>query len=101
MRKLPGFRRPHDGDARLPRRSSMNSGERRRVRALIFDFDGLIVDSESPGFQAWSEVFQSHGCTLPFDKYSACIGTIEGFDLHGYLEQQSGRSLDRKALLNA
>ena len=61
-----------------------------RVRALIFDFDGLIVDSESPGFQAWSELYASHGCSLPFDKYSACIGTIDGFDLHGYLEEQSG-----------
>jgi HAD superfamily hydrolase (TIGR01509 family) len=71
------------------------------VRALIFDFDGLIVDSESPGFQAWSEVFQSHGCALPFDKYSACIGTIEGFDLHAYLEEQSGRSFDRKSLEKA
>ena len=27
-----------------------------------------------------------------------CIGTIGGFDLHAYLEEQSGRSLDRAAL---
>lgn len=68
------------------------------VRALIFDFDGLIVDSESPGYVAWSEVYESHGCALPFDKYSACIGTIGGFDLHAYLEEQSGRALDRDGL---
>jgi beta-phosphoglucomutase-like phosphatase (HAD superfamily) len=43
-------------------------------------------------------MYESHGCTLPFDKYSACIGTIGGFDLHGYLEEQSGRSLDRGEL---
>jgi len=71
---------------------------RRNVKALIFDFDGLIVDSESPGFQAWSELYASHGCSLPFDKYAACIGTIDGFDLHGYLEEQSGLALDRRAL---
>jgi HAD superfamily hydrolase (TIGR01509 family) len=74
---------------------------RRTVRALIFDFDGLIVDSESPGFQAWSEIYASYGCSLPFEKYSVCIGTINGFDLHGYLEQQSGRSLDRAELETA
>jgi HAD superfamily hydrolase (TIGR01509 family) len=70
----------------------------RHITALIFDFDGLIVDSESPGFQAWSEIYTSHGCELPFEKYAACIGTLGGFDLHGYLEEQSGRSHDRDAL---
>ena len=70
-------------------------GSTKRVAALIFDFDGLIVDSETPGFQAWSEVYAAYGCSLPFEKYSACIGTIGGFDLHAYLEEQSGRSLER------
>jgi HAD superfamily hydrolase (TIGR01509 family) len=72
-----------------------------RIAALIFDFDGLIVDSETPGFQAWSEVYAAHGCSLPFDKYSACIGTIGGFDLHAYLEEQSGRPFDRANLERA
>jgi len=57
-----------------------------------------MVDSESPGFQAWSEIYASHGCSLPFDKYAVCIGTIDGFDLHGYLEEQSGRAFDRREL---
>jgi HAD superfamily hydrolase (TIGR01509 family) len=76
-------------------------GSTKRLRALIFDFDGLIVDSESPGFQAWSELYATHGCSLPFDKYAACIGTIGGFDLHAYLEEQSGRSFDRADLETA
>ena len=68
------------------------------VKALIFDFDGLIVDSEGPGYVAWSEVYELHGCPLPFEKYSACIGTVGGFDLHAYLEEQSGRALDREGV---
>jgi len=76
-------------------------GSTKRVRGLIFDFDGLIVDSEGPGFRAWSELYASHGCALPFDKYAACIGTIGGFDLHGYLEEQTGRSFDRADLERA
>jgi len=68
---------------------------------LIFDFDGLIVDTEGPGFRAWSELYASHGCSLPFEKYSACIGTIGGFDLHRDLEQQSGRTFDRSELERA
>ena len=70
----------------------------RQIKGLIFDFDGLIVDSESPGFQAWTEIYSTRGCSLPFEKYSACIGTIGGFDLHAYLEEQSGRSHDRAEL---
>lgn len=73
-------------------------GSSRRVEALIFDFDGLILDTEGPGFRAWTELYESHGCALPFEKYSACIGTIGGFDLHGYLEEQTGRSFDRMEL---
>jgi HAD superfamily hydrolase (TIGR01509 family) len=73
-------------------------GSTKRVLGLIFDFDGLIVDTEGPGFRAWTEVYASHGCSLPFHKYSACIGTIGGFDLHAYLEEQSGRSFDRAEL---
>jgi len=73
----------------------------KRTAALIFDFDGLIVDSESPGFQAWSEVFAKHGGTLPFDKYASCIGTIGAFDLHGYLEEQTGRTFERPELERA
>jgi HAD superfamily hydrolase (TIGR01509 family) len=76
-------------------------GSTKRVRALIFDFDGLIVDTEGPGFRAWSELYASHGCELPFEMYSACIGTIGGFDLHGYLQEQSGRSFDRSDLESA
>ena len=68
---------------------------------MIFDFDGLIVDTEGPGFRAWSELYASHGCSLPFEKYSACIGTIGGFDLHRDLEQQSGRTFDRSELERA
>lgn len=75
-------------------------GSTKPIRALIFDFDGLIVDTEGPGFRAWSELFETHGCPLPFDKYSACIGTIGGFDLHAYLEEQTGRSFDRSELEN-
>jgi len=73
-------------------------GSDNRIRALIFDFDGLILDTEGPGFRAWTELYASHGCALPFDKYAACIGTIGAFDLHAYLEEQSGRSFDRMEL---
>ena len=34
------------------------------IKALIFDFDGLILDTESSELQAWQEVFTEHGHEL-------------------------------------
>ena len=29
--------------------------------AVIFDFDGLILDTETPLFEAWHRTFEHHG----------------------------------------
>lgn len=68
------------------------------IRALIFDFDGLILDTEGPEFQVWQETYQAHGHTLSFALWAACIGTTGGFDPYDHLEEQLGRALDRDAL---
>ena len=31
------------------------------MQGLIFDFDGLIVDTELPAFQTWQEIYQAYG----------------------------------------
>ena len=38
------------------------------IKALIFDFDGLIIDTESAEFQSWQETFEEHGCALTFEE---------------------------------
>jgi HAD superfamily hydrolase (TIGR01509 family) len=68
------------------------------MRGLIFDFDGLIVDTELPAFQTWQEIYVAYGCSLPLSTYAACIGTRRGFDPHTYLEEQLGRPLDRERI---
>lgn len=66
---------------------------------LIFDFDGLILDTESVAYQAWTEIFEDHGAELPLSEWSKCVGTHYGaFDVHAYLEARIGRPLDRAAL---
>jgi putative hydrolase of the HAD superfamily len=45
------------------------------IRAVIFDFDGLIVDTESIGYQTWKEIFDDHGHHLPVERYAQVIGT--------------------------
>jgi beta-phosphoglucomutase-like phosphatase (HAD superfamily) len=37
------------------------------IRALIFDFDGTLLDTESPDMLAWQAVFEEHDVTLSLD----------------------------------
>lgn len=44
------------------------------VRAVIFDCDGLIVDSETPEFLAWQAVHARHGWPFPLESWRRNIG---------------------------
>ena len=69
------------------------------IQALIFDFDGLILETELPDYQAWQEIYAEYGCSVPFLEWSSSIGTrADAFDPHEYLEGQVGRRLDRDAI---
>jgi len=69
------------------------------IRGLIFDFDGLIVDSEGPDHQSWQECFAEHGCELPAGLWADLIGRAVGVvDLYALMEEQLGRPLDRAAV---
>lgn len=70
------------------------------LRAIIFDFDGLIVDTESVGYQTWREIFEEHGLDLAVETYAAVIGTDFGahYDPRVDLEERTGRKFDWEAL---
>jgi len=66
---------------------------------LIFDFDGLILDTEGPIYRAWVEIYQELGADLPLSAWEVWVGgSPDGFDPCGYLETQLGRPVDREAL---
>jgi HAD superfamily hydrolase (TIGR01509 family) len=67
------------------------------IRALLFDFDGLIVDTETPSFASWQEVYREHGQKLPLERWAAIVGTIGGFEPLDYLEELHG-PVDREAV---
>lgn len=72
-----------------------------KLKAVFFDFDGLIVDTETHEYEAWKSLFDRHGAELPLDDWSICIGTTDHhFDAVGYLEVRAGRPLDRSSLLS-
>ena len=70
------------------------------IRGIIFDFDGLIVDTEWSVYQSWVEIFDFYNVTLPLDQWTSIIGTsaYEHFDPFDTLEQQIERTVDRQHL---
>jgi len=44
------------------------------IRGLVFDFDGLILDTEVTMFQAWCELYQQRGAELTLERYALCMG---------------------------
>ncbi len=68
------------------------------LRAAIFDFDGLILDTEAAEFAALNEIYAEHGKSLSYADWSVCIGTNYAFDPYEHLEKMLGKSLDRQEL---
>lgn len=66
-----------------------------RVRALIFDFDGLVIDSETPLFDIWLEIYRRHGADLTLDAWRHALGTQGGFDPYADLAARTGLVLPR------
>lgn len=61
----------------------------------MFDFDGLIADTERPELEAWQAVYADHGVSLALSEWAVCIGTVDAFDPHDRLEELVGRPLER------
>ena len=62
------------------------------LRALIFDFDGLIVDTESSSLEMASEVFRRFGHELPSELWQRCVGSR--VDVYAHLQELVGHDGD-------
>lgn len=69
------------------------------ARALIFDFDGLILDTEVAIYDAWREIYSSHGFPLTMETWAQCVGSDFGhYDPAADLERMLSRKLDWELL---
>lgn len=66
--------------------------------AIILDFDGLIVDTETPIYEAWRAAFRRRGQELKLEEWQHSLGTFRGFDACGRLSELLGEQLDCEAL---
>ena len=69
------------------------------VRAFLFDFDGLILDTEFAARAGWERLYREHGHELPTDLWATLVGTTHApWDPMGHLEELVGEPLERDAL---
>jgi len=69
------------------------------LKAIVFDFDGLILDTEEPIYRSWLEVYAAHGQELPFDRWIQIVGSSNAaFDPRANLEERIGRALTQDVL---
>jgi HAD superfamily hydrolase (TIGR01509 family) len=70
------------------------------ITTVVFDFDGVILDTETPDYQTWQDVFRSYGVDLDLSLWIENIGWgTSNFDVCGHLQGLTGLTLDRESLL--
>jgi len=70
------------------------------IKALIFDFDGLILDTESPEVEVWTQIYKENGFVFPFNDWVQTVGGygISNFDAADHLSHLSQGQLDSASM---
>lgn len=64
-------------------------------RVVLFDFDGILVDTEWAIYLAWKKCFSAEDRDLPLSMYTRCIGSdFETWSPKSYLEELTGKEFD-------
>ncbi|MEW4371873.1 HAD family hydrolase [Paenibacillus kandeliae] len=60
------------------------------IKAVVFDFDGLILDTETVWFECYKEVLARHQLELTLERFAPSIGTHSD-DFRQYVETTLGK----------
>lgn len=69
------------------------------LRALVFDFDGLILDTEWSAFATAADVWADHGLEMTIERWAEIVGTADHPHWSAMLEEELGRPIDRDRLV--
>jgi HAD superfamily hydrolase (TIGR01509 family) len=67
--------------------------------AVVFDLDGVIVDTERVILEVWREAFARYGGSFTPEEWAAGVGTDRGFDPFATLAERSRRPLPERSEL--
>ena len=70
-----------------------------KADAILFDFDGVILDTEWSIYESMRETFIENGHDLPLEEYVKCIGSdFNTWSPENMLEELTGKTFDWKPL---
>jgi len=70
------------------------------IKGLIFDFDGLILDTETPDVIAWQQIYAKYGYEFDFYSYSPAIGAVYEFSQPAELLTQNNPNLNKNFIMD-
>lgn len=71
------------------------------IQAVVFDFDGVILDTEKARYDAWEEIFESYGVSFPLDAWIQSIGRSQyAVDPLCLLQELTGKTLNPEQIRN-
>ena len=68
------------------------------LKGIIFDMDGVLINSEPFHFQVWKETLKRRGIHIEYDIYKLCIGSTISF-LMNLLHEHYGISRNDESLI--
>ena len=70
-----------------------------QFKAIVFDFDGLILDTETTDYEAWRSIYRDYGAELPLSMWLPIIGDVtQYFNIDQHLAELTGKQIDRSEL---
>ena len=71
----------------------------KQIKAIVFDFDGLILDTETFDYKAWQAIYRDHGVDLPLSTWLPLVGDAnQNFDIDLRIAELTGKPVDRAEL---
>ncbi|MXX93998.1 MAG: HAD-IA family hydrolase [Chloroflexi bacterium] len=71
----------------------------KHIKAIVFDFDGLILDTETTDYKAWQAMYRAYGVELPLSMWLPIIGdATQDFSIDQHLAELVGKPINRVEL---